>query len=53
MIKLWDAKDKIEAIRLYSKEQKSIGDIAETFDCTPDYVERMLNAEGQLCHGNQ
>lgn len=45
---LWKPADKKEAIRLYSKEFKTIGDISLVFDCSVDEVERMLKVEGQL-----
>jgi len=44
----WEPTDKTEAIRLYSKEFKTIGEVAEVFDCSREHVERMLKAEGQL-----
>ena len=44
----WEPTDKAEAIRLYSKEFRTIGEVAEAFDCSRDHVERMLNAEGHL-----
>ena len=44
----WKPADKKKAIELYSKEFKTIGELATEFDCTRDEVERMLKAEGQL-----
>jgi len=44
----WPPLDKKEAIRLYSKEFKTIGELATRFDCSREHIERMLKAEGQL-----
>ena len=47
-MQFWKPADKKEAIRLYSKEFRTTGEIAEAFDCSRDHVERMLKAEGHL-----
>ena len=44
----WKPTDKKEAIRLYTKEFRSIGELATEFNCSREHVERMLKAEGQL-----
>lgn len=40
--------DKAEAIRLYTKLDVPIVEIAYALKCSPDVIERMLRAEGQL-----
>ena len=43
-----DTAKKQQAVRMYAKEDKSIGDIAVVFKCNTEVVERMLSAQGQL-----
>ena len=40
--------DKAEAIRLYSKEDMPVREIAYALKVSPQVIERMLKAEGQL-----
>ena len=46
--KFWTPLNKKAAIYLYTKEFRTIGELATKFDCTREHVERMLKAEGQL-----
>jgi len=47
-MKFLTPEDKAEAIRLYAKEDIPIVEIAYALKCSPDVIERMLRAEGQL-----
>ena len=44
----WNPLEKKAAIYLYTKEFRTIGEIATKFNCSREHVERMLKAEGQL-----
>ena len=44
----WTDDDKKECIRLYTKEDKTLVELSEHFDCSPDRIKSMLGSHGHL-----
>ena len=48
----WTEIDKKECIRLYTKEDKTLIELSEHFDCPPKRIKSMLGNHGYLAKNN-